>query len=141
VSIDLADLAADLRVTLARSQRRIRAERSDADLSDTAFSVLAALDRHGPMTPGALAEHEHVQPPSMTRVVGHLLGRGFVTRSGHPLDRRQALVAITAAGRAEVLQTRQRRDAWLARQLADLTPAERGVLADATDILRRIATR
>ena len=136
-----ASLAADLRVALARAQRRIRAERSDADLSDTTFSVLAALDRNGPMTPSALAEFERVQPPSMTRVIACLVDRGFATRTGHPDDRRQALVAITVDGRAEVKETRRRRDAWLARRLAELSPAERDVLADAAEILRGIATR
>jgi DNA-binding MarR family transcriptional regulator len=136
-----ATLAADLRVVLARSQRRIRAERSDADLNDIQFSVLAALERHQPMTPRQLAEHERVQPPSMTRVVASLVERGFATRSSHPDDGRQALVAITAAGRGEVRETRRRRDAWLARRLAELSPSERAVLADAAEILRRIATR
>lgn len=132
-------LAADLRVAIGRSSRRIRAERSDLDLSDTQLSVLFLLDRDGPATPGDLAAHEHVQPPSMTRVVNCLADRGLVTRSDHPDDRRQVLVTITDAGRQEIRETRRRRDAWLSGVLAGLSPDERAVLASATSILRRIA--
>ncbi|WP_345711047.1 MarR family transcriptional regulator [Kineococcus glutinatus] len=133
-----AGLAAELRTALMRSTRRLRAMKSDDDLSDAQFSVLALLDRCGPRTPGELAEAEHVQPPSMTRTVASLVERGLAERGDHPGDRRQVLVRLTPAGRTTVEETRRRRDAWLARQLAGLTPAEREVLARATEILRRV---
>jgi DNA-binding MarR family transcriptional regulator len=122
-----------------RTTRRLRAEKSDADLSDAQYSVLAVLDRHGPITPGELAAHERVQPPSMTRTLACLLDRGLVTRTGHPRDGRQVLVALSEAGKATVAETRRRRDAWLARRLAELDPGERATLAAASEILRRIA--
>ena len=134
-----AVLAAELRVALMKSVRRLRAEKSDADLTDAQYSVLAVLDRLGPKTPGEIAAYERVQPPSMTRTVAALAELGLVTRTEHPVDRRQVLVALTEAGTATVRETRRRRDAWLARRLADLTPAERDVLARAAEILRRIA--
>ena len=132
-------LAAELRVALMRTVRRLRAEKSDADLTDGQYSVLAVLDRLGPRTPGEIAAHERVQPPSMTRTIAALTELGLVSRTEHPADRRQVLVALTDAGTATVRETRRRRDAWLARRLAALTPAERDVLARATEILRRIA--
>ncbi len=122
-----------------RATRRLRAEKSDADLSDAQYAVLAVLDRQGPTTPRDLAAHERVQPPSMTRTVACLLDRGLVTRTDHPADGRQVLVALSDAGRATVRETRRRRDAWLARRLSQLTPGERATLADASEILRRIA--
>ena len=132
-------LAAELRVALMKAVRRLRAEKSDADLTDGQYSVLAVLDRLGPRTPGEIAAHERVQPPSMTRTVAALAGLGLVTRTEHPADRRQVLVALTDSGAATVRETRRRRDAWLARRLAALTPADRDVLARAAEILRRIA--
>ena len=134
-----ASLAADLRVSLMRATRRLRAEKSDADLSDAQYAVLALLDREGASTPRELAAVERVQPPSMTRTVGCLVERGLVTRADHPLDGRQVVVCITDAGRDVVAQTRRRRDAWLARRLAALPPGERATLAAASEILRRIA--
>lgn len=136
-----ASLAADLRVALVRSVRRMRAERSSDDITDGQYSVLARLDCDGPQTPRYLADHDHVQPPSMTRIVNGLEDMGMVTRAPHPEDGRQVLVDITPAGRAEVRETRRRRNAWLAQQLEGLTPRERDVLGQASEILRRVVTR
>lgn len=133
------DLAHELRSALSMATRRIRAERSDVELPDPQFGVLALLHRHGPMTPGQLADAELIQPPPMTRTVNCLAELGLVRKREHPGDRRQVLVELTDAGRAEVETTRARRDAWLSARLHDLTSAERETLADAVDLLRRLA--
>nr|WP_269327143.1 MarR family transcriptional regulator [Kineosporia mesophila] len=119
--------------------RRLRAEKSDTELTDSQMSVLAVLDRSGPLTPRALADFERVQPPSMTRTLASLDARGLVDREPDPADGRQIIVRITPSGAAAVTATRRQRDAWLARRLADLDPEERAVLARASQILRRIA--
>jgi DNA-binding MarR family transcriptional regulator len=134
-------LAGELRVAVGRSARRIRAERGEADLSEAQFGVLAALTAVGPMTPGALAEREHVKPPSMTRTVNSLVELGLVAKTSHPTDGRQITVALTPAGEAEVRETRRRRDAWLTRRLATLTTDERVLLVRAAELLRRIAAQ
>lgn len=136
-----ASLAADLRVALMRAVRRIRAERSSDAITDGQYSVLAHLDRVGVMTPRQLAEADHVQPPSMTRIVNGLVEAGLVDRTGDPDDRRQVLVEITTTGRDEVRETRRRRDAWLTVRLSTLTPQERVTLASAADILHRVVAR
>lgn len=135
---DLA-LAADLRVTLARTTRRLRAERGDAGLSDPQFNVLAILLREGPTTPGRLAELERIAAPAMTRTVGCLADQGLVRKDEHPTDGRQVVVSLTVEGEAEVQETRRRRDAWLSARLASLDAEERSTLVRAAEILRRIA--
>jgi DNA-binding MarR family transcriptional regulator len=132
-------LAAELRVALLRSARRLRAERSDEEVSVGQYSVLAYLDRAGPSTPRAIADVERVRPPSLTRTLAALEALALIERVGHPDDGRQVLVRLTDAGRENVRATRSRRDAWLARRLAVLDPAERDLLAAAADVLRRIA--
>lgn len=134
-----ADLAATLRVALARSWRRVRAERGGAELPDVQFSILVRLVRDGSTTPGAIADFQGVRPPSATRAVRHLEELGLVTRSPHPTDRRQVVVEVTDAGRAEVRETMRRRDAWLTRELAALSLADRETLARAATILTKIA--
>jgi DNA-binding MarR family transcriptional regulator len=129
----------ELRVSLMKVTRRLRAEKSDTELTDSQMSVLAVLDRSGPLTPRALADFERVQPPSMTRTLAALTERGLVDRAPDPADGRQVIVRITESGAAAVTATRRQRDAWLARRLADLDPEERAVLAHASHILRRIA--
>ncbi|GAB6900483.1 MarR family winged helix-turn-helix transcriptional regulator [Kineosporia succinea] len=129
----------ELRVSLMKVTRRLRAEKSDSELTDSQLSVLAVLDRRGPLTPRALSDFERVQPPSMTRTLAALADRGLVNREPDPADGRQIIVRITGSGVAAVTETRRQRDAWLARRLADLDPDERAVLATASQILRRIA--
>jgi DNA-binding MarR family transcriptional regulator len=132
-------LAGELRVALGKATRRVKSRRGAADLPDPQFNVLAILLREGPLTPGALADAEHVQPPSMTRTVNALVALDLVVKSEHPTDGRQVVVSLTPAGEAEVRETRRRRDAWLADQLKNLTLDERRTLAQAAVLLRRIA--
>ncbi len=134
-----APLAGNLRLAVMRTTRRLRLERSDERITDVQYAVLATLSARGPMTPSALAEDQHVQPPPMTRTVNALAEAGLVRRDEHPTDGRQVLVTITEAGQAEVRETRRRRNEWLATRLATLDPAEREVLARAAVLLERIA--
>jgi DNA-binding MarR family transcriptional regulator len=133
------ELASALRISVMRLARRLRAERAETGLSLTQLSTLAALERHGPSTPGALAEHEKVQPPSMTRIVAGLEERGLVERSKHPTDGRQVVVAATDAARVLLRADRRRREEWLSRRLAELTPEERDALRAVAPLLERLA--
>jgi DNA-binding MarR family transcriptional regulator len=138
-----AGLATSLRISVARLARRMRAERVaqglQPELSDTQLAALAALEKHRAMTPGELAEHEKVQPPSITRVIASLEERGLIQRMPHPTDRRQVVLNVTDQGREVVQKVRQLREAWLARRLRDLTPAERAVLREALPILEKLS--
>jgi DNA-binding MarR family transcriptional regulator len=75
----------------------------------------------------------------MTRTVTALVERGLVERIEDPQDRRQVLVSLTPAGRQVLSDARNRRNEWLARRLAELEPAERRLLAEATAILQRMS--
>jgi DNA-binding MarR family transcriptional regulator len=108
-------------------------------LSDTQLAALAALERHGAMTPGELADHEKVQPPSMTRVITVLEERGLVSRAPHATDRRQVVLTATDLGREVVHQSRRLREAWLAKRLRELTPQERSLLRQAAPILEKLS--
>ena len=137
-----AGLASELRLSVMRLRRRLANERHpDNELSLNQMAVLGALYRNGDLTVGELAAHERVQPPSMTRTVNCLEEGGYVARRPHDTDRRQVLVALTETGRATLLADRARRDAWLARQLHDLTPEQRAVLRQAAPILADLAQR
>jgi DNA-binding MarR family transcriptional regulator len=137
-----AGLATALRISVSRLARRLRVERQAeglASLSDTQLAALAVLDRHGPMTPGELAEHEKVQPPSMTRVIAVLEERRLVMRAPHLTDRRQVVLTVTEQGRELVNQARRRRDEWLAKRLKELSPEERAVLRAAAPVLEKLS--
>jgi DNA-binding MarR family transcriptional regulator len=134
-----AALASALRLAVLRLARRMRAERADTSLTLTQLAALATLDRHGPLSPGDLAAAERVTPPSMTRIVSSLQAAGLVTRTGHPTDGRQVLLALSPAGEALLREDRRRRDAWLSQRLRELEPAERDVLRQAVQVLDRLA--
>ncbi len=131
-------LAAKLRLAIVWASRRQRLERSSETITDGQYGVLSSLSRLGPLTPGALADVEHVQPPSVTRMVNCLADAGLVTRSQHPTDGRAVVVEITAAGEAEVVETRRRRTAWLAGRLATFSADERQILDQAADLIDRL---
>ena len=133
------ELASVLRLSVMRLARRLRHERAETSLTLTQLSALAAIDRHGAMTPGELAAHERVQPPSMTRVLAVLEERALVTRTPHPTDGRQSIVSATDAARALLREDRRRREAWLVGRLAELSEADRAALRAVAPILDRLA--
>lgn len=138
-TIASSELASELRISLMRITRRLRAERLDEGLTPTQLAALGSLDRHGAMTLGELAAHEKVQPPSMTRTAAALEARDLVTRVSHPADRRQVLVEISPDGRALLRKDRKRREAWLAGRFEQLTGEERALLHAVVPLLDRLA--
>jgi DNA-binding MarR family transcriptional regulator len=139
-------LAEDLRISIARLSRRLRSVSAGAvelpgvvRLTLSQLAALAALDRHQSMTPRELADHEKVQPPSMTRVLAALEELGLVERSPHPTDGRQVLMRVTAAGRELLREERRRKEAWLSQRLRELTPEERAILRKAAPILDKLS--
>ena len=137
-----AGLASELRMSVMRLRRRLASERDPAnDLSIPVMAVLGALFRYGELTVGELATLERVQPPTMTRKITFLEEGGYVSRRPHETDGRVVVVTLTDVGRDRVVADRRRRDEWLARQLRDLTAAEREVLRAAAPILQRLSER
>jgi DNA-binding MarR family transcriptional regulator len=130
-------VAAHLRVVVARTARRLRQE-AGTDLSPSQTSALAAIERHGPLTPSELAACERIQRPTATRVLARLEESGLIARAGDPADRRSSLVSITDEGTALLEHLRTRKDAFLARRLDTLEPDELAVLERAADILERV---
>ncbi|CAG7639423.1 DNA-binding transcriptional regulator, MarR family [Actinacidiphila bryophytorum] len=136
-----ADRAAvnELRGAVMRLSRRLRHQRVDETLSPTEMSVLGTLARCGSATPGELARKEHVQPPSMTRIVAMLESKGLVRREPHPDDRRQVVVTRTEQAAAMLEESRAKRNAWLAALAEGLTPEELAVMRQAAPVLEKLA--
>ena len=132
-----AETAQRLRTAIGRLVRRLRAE---GELALPQATVLGRLDREGAQTTSALAAAERVRPQSMAQTVGDLEADGLVERRPDPGDRRRALVSLTPAGRAVLVLEREQREGWLAGAISEqLSPAEQAVLADAVELLRRLA--
>jgi DNA-binding MarR family transcriptional regulator len=134
----VSTMASDFRLAVTRLSRRLRRERAVGALTPSQFSVLTTLDVHGPLTPSALAEHERVQPPSMTRILSHLEESGLVSRSADASDKRQHIVNLTDTGIATVTEERRRKDAWLARRLTELSDEDRAAIAAVLPVIERL---
>jgi DNA-binding MarR family transcriptional regulator len=133
-------LAIELRTAVMRTSRRLRIEATGDVITPGQYTVLAHL-RVSSQTLRELAEREHVQAPSMTRIVNALTDQGFVSRSAHPDDGRQILVWITPAGEEVLNEARSQRTAWLAQRVAVLSEGDRLTLSRAAHIMQELSAK
>ncbi len=133
----LTDAAAQLRLGIVRTARRLRQEAAAeaTGLTPTSTSALATIERHGPLTPSELAELERVRRPTATRTLGCLEREGLIARMPDPADGRSALVSVNSAGRERLRRLRGRKNAYLARRMRDMPAADVAVLERAAEIL------
>jgi DNA-binding MarR family transcriptional regulator len=132
-----SELAVRLRLAITRTSRRLRQE-AGTTLSPSQSSALAAIHRHGPLTPSELANREAVQRPTVTRLLVRLEAAGLIARAADPGDGRSSLITVTPAGRDLLRELRLRKDAFLARRLERLDAEERATLDRAAAILERL---
>jgi DNA-binding MarR family transcriptional regulator len=108
------------------------------DLSLTALSTLATIERTGARRLGDLAVSEGVTQPSMSALVSQLERLGLADRQTDANDGRVVRVAITPAGR-EHLSALRRAGASVFDVLVDkLTPREAASLRAALPVFRRM---
>jgi DNA-binding MarR family transcriptional regulator len=131
--------AGALRDAVGRLGRRMRHQSPHPELSLGQLAALRSLERHGSMTPGELAEHEKVQPPSMSKILARLEAAGYAVRQPHPDDRRQVTVSPSPSGLALLVDDRRRRDAWIAQRLHGLTADEIAALRAAVPVLEKLS--
>jgi DNA-binding MarR family transcriptional regulator len=131
------NVATELRAVVGQLIRRLRTENARPT---SQLAVLGRLDRGGPQTTSGLAAAEHMRPQSMAEIVAELQQDGLVDRTPDPSDRRQLLVQLTREGKDFIRRERRRREDWLSQAIAEeLSPREQAILADAVDLLRRLA--
>jgi DNA-binding MarR family transcriptional regulator len=128
-----------LRAAVMRLSRRLKHQRVDESLSPTEMSVLGTLARCGSATPSELARKEHVQPPSMTRIVAMLEAKGLVRLEAHPEDRRQKVVTQTEQAESMLAAAREKRNAWLTELVQELDEDEWATLRAAAPVLEKLA--
>jgi DNA-binding MarR family transcriptional regulator len=62
--------------------------------------VIHFVGRHPQMTVSELLSILRITKQSLSRVLGELVGQGFIRQRPGPVDRRQRLLELTAEGRA-----------------------------------------
>jgi DNA-binding MarR family transcriptional regulator len=137
---DLSGLAAQLRLVITRTARRLRQEAA-SDLGPSQTAALATLERHGPLTPSELARIERIQRPTATRIVARLEEAGLVERVADPADGRSFTVSATAEGQTLMNKLRTRKTAYMARRLRELDDEDLATLDRAAAILEDLLER
>jgi DNA-binding MarR family transcriptional regulator len=134
----LEPIVADLTQAIGQLLRRLRSEANPGELNLSQSSVMARLDRAGPMTTADLARAESMKPQSMKSILASLEEEGCVERQPHPTDGRQILFVPTPKGLEDRRRHTAAKRAWLADSLAKFDPAEIEMLAAAIPLIRRL---
>jgi DNA-binding MarR family transcriptional regulator len=130
-------LGADLLAVVARLNR-YATQRIQMPLPSAQARLLATIVAQGEARIGDLAAVDHCSQPTMTTQVRRLEEAGLVTRAVDPGDARAVRIRITSRGMRTLTAVRADRAAAIEPQLAKLDAADREVLRNAVEVLRRL---
>ncbi len=82
-------------------------------------------DKGGEVTVGAVAERLEIDPSTASRLVGHAIDAGFVSRRASASDARRADLQLTEAGERVLESADRHRNAYVARVMRDWPEADR----------------
>lgn len=105
---------------------------SRLEIKDVDFDCLEVINRHGPLSPSALARLAGLHPATMTGVLDRLERRGWITRDRdpHAADRRAVTVRATRDRMGEVFHLYAGMNASMDQICDRYDDAELRVLAD-----------
>lgn len=104
-------------------------------LTVTQAHALASIAAQPGFTQRDLGEHLGLARATTSELVTQLANRGWIAQRPHADDRRQRNIDLTPAGRRITNEIGRARQALMNDLLADLTPADRARLVDATELL------
>lgn len=92
--------------------------------------VVSAVSRLGrgagnEVTVGAVAERLEIDPSTASRLVGHAIDAGFVSRRPSPADARRANLQLTDAGRRVMEAAERHRHTYIMHLMADWPEGDR----------------
>jgi DNA-binding MarR family transcriptional regulator len=142
VPADLTQVSNQLRIVVGRIVRRLRQGNEAGEVTLSELSVLARLDRCGPLPAGVLAEQESISPQAMSALLAALEQRGLVARDADADDGRRLSIAATTSGERLLAGRRSLNAQRVARALNEaLTAAELEQLIAAIPLLEQLADR
>ena len=126
-----------LKVTmLLMRQLGARMRQSDIRIEPPQVGILMSLGEK-PLTLTELATHQVVRLPTMSKSVGLLVERGWVSRTIPAANRRQTIVALTAEGRRVLEKMGRHAEHQVSELLSSLTATERRRIQGGLEILIR----
>jgi DNA-binding MarR family transcriptional regulator len=117
----------DLRTQLSQLNHQVGAR---VELKDVDLDCLELVNRHGPLSPSALARRAGLHPATMTGILDRLERGGWVARERAPDDRRAVVVRTRQDRGAELFRLYSGMNASLDQICAGYTDAELELLAD-----------
>ena len=100
------------------------------DLKDVDLDCLELVNRHGPLSPSALARRAGLHPATMTGVLDRLEQGGWVARERDPSDRRAVVVRTRHERGADLMRLYAGMNASMDEICAGYDDAELAVIAD-----------
>jgi DNA-binding MarR family transcriptional regulator len=100
------------------------------DLKDVDFDCLELLNRHGPLSPSALARRAGLHPATMTGILDRLERGRWIDRDRDPADRRAVVIRAVRGRTAEVFRLYEGMNASMDQIFAGYADAELELLAD-----------
>ncbi|MGD9966872.1 MAG: MarR family winged helix-turn-helix transcriptional regulator [Hyphomonadaceae bacterium] len=119
--------------------RAVRVTDAETGVSAPKLSALSVLTFGGAMSLSALARAEQVTAATMSKLVSDLEAEGLVAKRTNRADKRGLRIEVTVRGRTLMEAGRRRRLALLQKRLAKLTREERARLAEAAELMQRLA--
>lgn len=104
-------------------------------VKDGDFDCLDLVNRHGPISPGALARRAGLHPATMTGVLDRLERGGWIARERDPSDRRAVLIRAMRDRNAELFERYAGMNTAMDELCAGYDQAQLDLLAD---FLRRV---
>jgi DNA-binding MarR family transcriptional regulator len=117
----------ELRVQLSLLNHQVGAH---VDLKDVDLDCLDLIDRHGPLSPSALARRAGLHPATMTGILDRLERGGWVARDRDPSDRRAVLVRALRDRNADLMRLYSGMNRSINQICAEYQDAELELLAD-----------
>ena len=117
----------DLRNQLSLLNHRVGAR---VELKDIDLDCLELINRHGPLSPSALARRAGLHPATMTGILDRLERGGWVARERDPGDRRAVVVRTRPERGGELFRLYAGMSTSMDRLCAGYSDAELELLAD-----------
>jgi DNA-binding MarR family transcriptional regulator len=127
LAAEIRDSLRELGVQLALLNHHVVAR---LDLKDVDLDCLNLIDRHGPLSPSALARRAGLHPATVTGILDRLERGGWAARDRDPADRRAVLVRPLPERNGDLTRLYSGLSRAMNRLLAGYGDSELEVVAD-----------
>jgi DNA-binding MarR family transcriptional regulator len=127
LTTEIKESLRDLRSQLSMLNRQVG---SHLELKDIDMDCLDLINRHGPLSPSAVARRAGLHPATMTGILDRLERAGWVVRERDPVDRRAVTIRALRDRNRELYQLLSGMNSAMDEICAGYDEAQLDILAD-----------